>query len=222
MNEAGSASFDTVARYLRDSGLFKPNDLIGQRVLLALYRLVADGAPVAVKQLAAGTGLGETAVTNALADVPPSNYQYDDAGNIIGFLGLTQTPTRHRFAVAGRRLYTWCAFDVLFLPELLAASAAVASICPVSKAEIRLTVTPEGVDDIEPSDTVMSFVMPGAAQCHEDVRGAFCNFVNFLASREAGAAWRSRNPGAEIISLEEAYALGRIHNETGFGDALAE
>ena len=92
----------------------------------------------------------------------------------------------------------------------------------MSKAEISLTVTPEGIDNVEPSDTVMSFVTPGAAQCHEDVRGAFCNFESFLASREAGTAWRSRNPEAEIISLEEAYALGRIHNETGFGDVLAE
>ncbi len=219
-NPVNTEVFRVIADFLRDGGLFNRVDFQSQRALLTLYRLIAEGEPVSVERLAVKLGLDDNTVRNLLGRLPPSTYQYDEPGRIIGFAGLSQSPTRHRFTVGGRNLYTWCAFDGLFLPELLDSPAHITTACPVTRADIRLTVTPEGVEKADPDDVVMSFVMPETAGYRADLRGTFCRYVNFLASDEAGAAWLTENAGAAILSLAEAYALGRIRNETGFKDIL--
>ena len=220
-NPVDAGVFRSIADFLRDGGLFSRVDIQSQRALLTLYRLIAGGEPVSVERLAVKLGLDVNAVRNLLGRLPPSTFQYDEPGRIIGFGGLSQSPTRHRFAVGGRGLYTWCAFDGLFLPELLDSAAHIATACPVTRADIRLTVTPDGVEKTDPDGVVMSFVMPETAGYRADLRGTFCRFVNFFASDQAAAAWLSENAGAAILSLAEAYALGRIRNETGFKDILA-
>ncbi|MEE8284538.1 MAG: alkylmercury lyase MerB [Alphaproteobacteria bacterium] len=220
-NAVKPRAFRAIADFLRDGGLFDRVDFPSQRALLTLYRLIAEGEPVPVERLAAKLGLDENAVRNLLGCVPPSIYQYDDAGRITGFGGLSQTPTRHRFAVGGRDLYTWCAFDCIFLPELLGSPARVTTACPMTRVDIRLTVTPEGLEEAEPDGVVMSFVMPETAGYRADLRGTFCRYVNFFASDQAAATWLAQNAGAAVLSLAEAHALGRIRNETGFKDILA-
>ena len=212
--------FRSIADFLRDGGLFKRADFQSQRALLTLYRLIAGGEPVSVERLAVKLGLDDDAVRSLLGRLPPSTFQYDEPGRIIGFGGLSQSPTRHRFTVGGRGLYTWCAFDGLFLPELLDSPGRITTACPVTRVDIRLTVTPDGVEKTDPDGVVMSFVMPETAGYRADLRGTFCRYVNFFASDQAGTAWLTENPGAAILSLAEAYALGRIRNETGFKDML--
>jgi hypothetical protein len=46
--------------------------------------------------------------------------------------------------------------------------------------------------------------------------------VQFLASVEATAAWRRREPRALILTLAEGFALGRAVNRLRLGAALAE
>jgi len=213
--------FRAIADFLRDGGLFKRADFQSQRALLTLYRLIAGGEPVSVERLAVKLGLDDDSVRSLLGRLPPSTFQYDEPGRIIGFGGLSQSPTRHRFMVGGRGLYTWCAFDGLFLPELLDSPGRIVTACPVTRVDIRLTVTPDGVEKTDPDGVVMSFVMPETAGYRADLRGTFCRYVNFFASDQAAAAWLTGNAGAAILSLAEAYALGRIRNETGFKDILA-
>jgi len=214
-----SGILESAARFLRRGGLFRNDDPRTQRVLLVLYRLIAMGEPVAVDRLADSAGTDADAVRDVLAAVDPSNIQYDD-GRVVGFRGLTQIATRHRLTVGDHALYTWCAFDALFVPELLDRPARVASACPMTGTEIRLTVTPGGVSAVAPAETVMSFVMPDDPHYRADIRATFCRHVNFLASKDAGVAWRAANPEAVILTLDEAHALGRIRNQVGFGDAL--
>ena len=220
-NPLNTGVFRAIADFLRDGGLFKRADFQSQRALLTLYRLIAGGEPVSVERLAVRLGLDDNAVRSLLGRLPPSTFQYDEPGRIIGFGGLSQSPTRHRFMVGGRGLYTWCAFDGLFLPELLDSPGRITTACPVTRVDIRLTVTPDGVEKTDPDGVVMSFVMPETAGYRADLRGTFCRYVNFFASDQAAAAWLTGNAGAAILSLAEAYALGRIRNETGFKDILA-
>ena len=51
----------------------------------------------------------------------------DERGHVIGHGGLALDETVHRFDVDGRRLHAWCAWDTLFLPELLGAGTAARS-----------------------------------------------------------------------------------------------
>ena len=76
------------------------------------------------------------------------------------------------------------------------------------------------MEKTDPDGVVMSFVVPEMAGYRADLRGTFCRYVNFFASDQAGTTWLTQNAGAVILSLAEAYALGRIRNETGFKDML--
>jgi len=63
--------------------------------------------------------------------------------------------------------------------------------------------------------SVVSFLLPDRA-FDADVIQSFCHFVYFFASREAGEAWTSEHPGTFLLSLEEAFELGRLVNAMNF------
>jgi alkylmercury lyase len=77
-----------------------------------LLRLLSRGEPVAIERLAAAAGYPADQVQRAVAGW--SDTEYDQEDRIIGW-GLTLRPTRHKFNVDGKQLYTWCALDTLFI-----------------------------------------------------------------------------------------------------------
>lgn len=214
-------NFEAIAHYLRTQ-LFPNSDIMSQRTCLNLYRLLAQGEPVSPLVLASTMGEDDGAIRKELADIDPSRLRYDENKNIIAFAGLSQAPAPHRFLCKGHALYTWCVFDALFLPQLLGAKAMVTTVCPVTDTTISMCVTPDGPQQIEPVDTVMSFVMPDQEDLCGNLRGAFCNYVNFFASRDIGKTWRQNNPNAAILSLDAAFALGRVRNESYFKNIIHE
>ena len=98
------------------TGLVGENSSGLQTLSVESYRALAAGEPVTDQALAARTGLSEPDVEHLLAAHPASSIDRDDDGAIVAFNGLCLSPTPHRFEVDGRRLYTWCVFDALFLP----------------------------------------------------------------------------------------------------------
>ena len=118
-------------------GLFPSLEPESARVASHLYRLLAQGEPVAPRALADAAGLAEEQVREILAPWP-GVYREED--RIIGFWGLTPRPfSKHLFKVDGRQLYTWCAWDTLFIPQILGRTAEVESPCPVTGETIRLS-----------------------------------------------------------------------------------
>ena len=89
--------------------------------------------------------------------------QVDAQGNIVG-AALAARQTAHRVQLGGKELYAWCALDTLFIPGLLGEEAEVLSTCPVSRETVRITVTPDGVEDFSPPDAVVSVVLPSGGQ----------------------------------------------------------
>ena len=85
--------------------------------------------------------------------------EHDDKGNIIGILGLSQGKTwTHKFIVNGNELRTWCAWDTLFMAQVLGMTASVISESPVSKKQVTLTVGPNKVEQYDPKGIVVSIV----------------------------------------------------------------
>jgi alkylmercury lyase len=166
---------------------------------LALLRELATGEPVVA------SALGERAEA-VIARWP--NVDYDDDGSVVAFSGLSLTPTAHRFAVGGRQLYTWCAWDTLFLPAMLGQPADVRSTCPVTGGDIRLTVEPDGVRRVDPQPLWISFP-PAATTSTADITGTFCCHVHFLATTAAAEHWLSRHPEGTVLAIDDAYELGR-------------
>ena len=150
----------------------------------------------------------------------PSLVQYDDDRAVVGFGGLTIRPTKHRFEVAGRTLYTWCAWDSLFIPEILGQTARVESSCPESGNAIEITISPNAAPAADPPGTVVSFPLPEAAQLRADVRSNFCDLVYFFSSRDAAEVWTRRHEETFVLSLAQAVELGQQKNKLQFGDVL--
>lgn len=187
------------------------------RVAVTLYRLLAEGRPVPVGRLARALDLPDDTVRQVLSPYP---VFCDEHGAVIGFGGLTiaEMPP-HRFRVEGRDLYTWCAWDSLFIPGILGKVADVTSIDPLTHAPISLTVAPDRVRDVRPATTVVSF-LTSDRKFDRDVIVNFCHFVHFFQSREAGETWTARHPGTFLLSVEDAFALSQTANERKFGGAL--
>jgi hypothetical protein len=97
----------------------------------------------------------------------------------------------------------------------------VSSPDPHTLERVRVTVSPTGVERIEPKDAVVSFPLPGHddfAHSAENVMGTFCHSVFFFTSRKSGEQWRSMHDGTLLYSLDEAYEIGRrlVRRQFGF------
>jgi hypothetical protein len=90
-------------------------DVREQRVQLTLLRLLSEGDPVEPERLAAHAALPDPEVRALLATW--HGVHCDEARRVLAFRGLSVVEAPHRFRVDGRELYTWCAWDTLFLPE---------------------------------------------------------------------------------------------------------
>lgn len=127
----------------------------------------------------------------------------------------------HRPEVAGRPLYAWCAYDTLFLPELIGQTAAIESTCPTTGQTIRLRVGASAVEDMTPASTVVSFLRPeGKFDAH--VIESFCHYVHFFASPEAAETWTAEHPGTFTLSLTEAFEIAQLTNRAKFAAALSQ
>ncbi|MBS0418069.1 MAG: organomercurial lyase MerB [Proteobacteria bacterium] len=174
---------------------------------VALLRELVKGNPVTPAALARAVDWPVDRVTTRLKQA--ASTEWDDEGNVVGY-GLTLRETRHRLEVDGRRLYTWCAFDTLFFPALIDRTARVVSRCAATGVAIHLTVAPNAVLDIMPMETSLSLLLPEPTA---DVRAAFCRHVHFFASRAVGQEWASTHTGVDIVSLQDAFEIGRVRAE---------
>jgi alkylmercury lyase len=190
-----------------------------QRLGRRLLRLLAEGQPVAVARLAEALEQPATAIEARLRGWP--DVVFDETSAIVGFAGLTVRPTSHRVAINGHTAYTWCAWDTLFLPELIGAPMQVSDHCATSGLPIRLTIGPAGIESVQPKGIVMSFLAPDAQQLRVNVVAHFCCHVHFFRALADGQAWIGAHPGTFVLSLDEAYRLGRQVNRRRFNRLLS-
>ena len=201
---------------------FSPEE---RRVALALYREVAKGQPVDEAQLGRVLGISATE-SRALLQRDSINFlvHRDERGHVLGFGGLAAGPMHHRFEVDGRMLSTWCAWDSLFIPEILGRPARVVSPEPESGELVRLVVTPDRIESVEPAGAVVSFIMPDAqafGSSAVNVIVKFCHFIFFFSSRTSGERWVAKHPDTFLCSLDDAFTLAKRHNARNFGPELA-
>jgi alkylmercury lyase len=176
-------------------------------LFVVLLRELAKGKPVSPAGLAVTLGWAADRVTAALGEAVST--EWDDNGNVVGYV-LTLRETAHAFEIDGRLLYTWCAFDTLFLPALIDRTARVVSHCAATGVPISLMATPTAIQDIEPTGAAVSLLLPRATA---DIRQAFCCHVHFFASEAVAHDWASTHVGVDIVSVQDAFTAGRERAE---------
>jgi alkylmercury lyase len=195
------------------------------RLLLRVMRALGQGCPLSANQVdhfIAESGMLPDDAHAFLGEVAERGP--DDT--LVGVLGLSLRETAHRVTVDGRQLFTWCAADTLFLPSLLGHMASVESESPVSQAHVRLTVSPQRVEAVDPSRAVVSIVVvaPDAADVHsvEALWGTFCRHIFFFAARQEAETWaagRDDSSSIEIVSVDDAFELSQLVSARLLGQA---
>jgi alkylmercury lyase len=189
-----------------------------QRIAVSAYRLLALGSPVTRAALAGAVNLPLDIVSKTLNGW--WGIQFDDADRVIGFWGLTLQRTAHRLRINDQALYTWCAWDTLFVPSIVGEVAYIESRCPASDEPIHLAVTPNQVTAVSPEHAVLSFITPDADAVKDDIITNFCHYVFFMSSREAGTRWVVAHPGTYLMSISDAFTLGQKINRMQYADAI--
>lgn len=186
--------------------LMGPEALTPRTAAFVLHaaRMLAEGKPVSVERVSDALALDHRS-TQAAIDLLNASHQlnYTSGGLINAVAGLSLVPTNHRFIVDGKMLYTWCAVDALFLPELLGKTAKVESRCPVSDQAILLTVAPgQGIVSATPDSAAVSIMVPSTDNASEqDDYGA--------------PGWPSGSFTPEEITDSEAVSDAELFGATG-------
>ena len=173
------------------------------RVAPHAYRLLAEGQPVTLERLAAASSVPVQDVEAGLRQQPGTDW--DDQGRLLGF-GLTLRATPHRFSFDGRTVFAWCASDALMIPVVVGRSGTLESPCSATGRQIRVELTPDRVEKVDPSNAVVSLVRPNRVA---DVRTEVCALGSFFASSEAAAEWLAAYPEGMVHSVEEDFQLHR-------------
>jgi alkylmercury lyase len=168
------------------------------RIIDKTLQLLSNGCPVPPDEIAIRLQVPPDTVISILRGF---GAEFDEEGNILG-VGLTLVPTPHVYEVNGRKLYTWCALDALLFPVMLKHTAHIESLDPISGDKIRVTVTPDGVQKVNPESAVVSRV----------------NGVDFsfFSSPETASKWIAEHPGKMFYPVIDAFwAAKKIHNKYG-------
>ncbi len=210
--DRAAAMMDTLPQFQEDA----------KRLAVELSRQLARGEPVQPESLAATLGVPTSEITTLLEDEQLRGWVFnDDEHRIVGFRGLAIPEMAHKFEVDGRTLYTWCALDSLFIPEVLGKPARVESRDPQTGTVIKLTVTPDGVEIAEPATTVVSVRVVDTEVVKTnpvEVMGTFCHHIFFFESQESGEEWVAQHgEGTFLVTLDEAFELGKRFNAAQFG-----
>lgn len=191
---------------------------VEQLLALNLYALLAEGDPVTLERLARRSSMVPGDVKKILGNWPA--VFYDEEKRVIGFWGIAVSKMDHVLQVNNKTVYAWCAWDTLFIPELLNATVNVISHCPTTGNEINLSVHPDGVESTKSDEIVVSFLIPDEAALKEDVTASFCHYVHFFSSLAAGEQWTADHPDTFLLSLEDAFLVGKNVNAARYQQSL--
>ena len=199
---------------MTDAAFGVVKDLVGRgpvfadadaELIRSIYKALFDEAPVTVESIASHAGRSPDEVDHVLGEC---NVVYEGE-EVIGFGGLSREPTPHVFVVGQLRRYTWCAWDPLFIARILDVEARVETVCPQTGTPITLSVSPEGIGEMQPASAVLSMRIPDES-CRSDIVGNFCNAVHLFVSRDAARRWIGERTDVIVLTAEDGFDLGTV------------
>ncbi len=196
-------------------------DATDQQIAIATYRLLAGGKPVATEAIAGAVGVPAARVEAALESWP--GVYRDDASRVAGFWGLGIEPLDPEYSlqIDGKTSYAWCALDTLFIPPLVGKTVSVQATDPVNGQRVSLVVDGNGVQEVTPPGAVVSMVIPDGPFGY-DVIESFCHKVLFFASEESGRSWVAEHEGTTLLTVQEAFEVGRFAPEFVYPDVFGQ
>ena len=182
-------------------------DTTGQQQATQLYQLLAQGQPVNIETFASHINLS-TNETRKLLD-SWTGVSFNKKHQIDAFWGLSTSKTTHSFNTGQHILYTWCAWDLLFMPIILKQTITTTTQCPISKQRIALTISEHGIEDVSPANAMVTFIKPTLEQLKANVTNSFCQYIFFVESEQTGQQWQQQHDNGFLLELDQGFNLGK-------------
>jgi len=197
-------------------------DMTDQHVAAAVYRLLSNGEPIDATAVAESVGDITVDSVNERLNSWPGVFR-DDKGRVVGFWGhaIDKLDPEYRLLADGNTTYAWCALDTLFIPGIIGKTVRVEASDPISGEAVSVVVDGDGVREVTPAGALVSMLIPDGPFGY-DVIESFCHRVLFFASALTGATWIARHKGATLLSVEQAFELGRVLTERVAGASSSE
>lgn len=146
-----------------------------QELSLAIYNGLATGKPVNIEDLVNNASLNRDVVSEIIGRWP--GIFYNDDMEIVSYWGLAIPEMIHKIQLKDLTLYGWCAWDTLFIPQLIAQKATIRSTCMTTKEEIVIELDKHGNLVSTKDDIVVSMLTIDEENLHDDVIATFCHFI---------------------------------------------
>lgn len=189
-------------------------DLLASRwrsagTLLAGFPLLAQGRPVPVEEIAGASGTELDSVKRA---VDAARSERDAQGRLIDLYGLTLTPTIHRLMIDGKVLFSCCALWAHVIPKLVEQTVEVESVDPLRSELVRLTLSPAGIESVDPPGAVATLAVADQDAIDRNVCEAWCCQVAHFVSRESAEEFAAGRSTCHVVELSELrQATERFH-----------
>ncbi len=198
---------------MRDPAVFTETiDLLADRwraagSLLPGFGMLAEGRPLPIDRLAAETGIEVDRLRELLVSV---RSRFDEEGRLVDLFGMTLEPTPHRLEIGSKVLFSCCALWAQVIPKLINRSIVVESTDPVTNDLVRLSVSPVGIESLEPVGAAATMAVASAPDIAANVGAAFCRHVNHFASRDSAEAFAAESDNRSVITAEQLNDLGSL------------
>ena len=186
---------------------FPELDIKGQQQAMQLYRLLANGSAVSVEKLAESIALSTKETEQLLLSW--TGVTFNENKMINGFWGVSTEKTTHRFQLDQGTLYTWCAWDLLFMPHIFHQTLQAETHCPITKQAITLNISESGIETVSPEHAMITFIKPDLEALKANVTNSFCQYIFFVASENAGKEWQSKQKDGFLINMDQGFELGK-------------
>lgn len=121
--------------------------------------------------------------------------------------------SRRRVQIGAREFgVSGCAPDIYLYAPLVTPSLQIAEKCGATGEPIRVAFTPDGVESVDPSDTVLAMVdahpfIDLSAGGIDYYDANVCNLMPFFSSATAAQSWQAQHPHGRLYTVREAWDL---------------
>jgi hypothetical protein len=136
--------------------------------------------------------------------------RFDGSGWIVGIGGIGLGPGYCAITLSRAELSACCAITGQGAVLLLGERATVRASDPVTGREIVMTVSPSGIESVDPPRSVATFAPLRAAAPRSDLSNKFCRFTKYFESATAANDFDTRGHDVLILDLEQAHRAAHL------------
>lgn len=181
---------------------------LDMRITFKTIQALADGNPVSPAKLADIWDMPIDQVQTILKQAEEmGRVEINAQGDLVGTV-LSLNPTQHQISMDNKRFFAWCAYDAIYTPGIVGKPALIVSKDPVTGGTIQVSITPEGVENVQPESAVVSVIKPGG-DMSAGPESTRCTHMLFFESRETAERWNQNLVELFILTVEEAFQVAK-------------